>query len=133
MTKNMRAVMIFSLALFCAFAGLVGGWLLASNRTAERIDRVVAMQWGDGRYGRAFYGAQVYLVPVGKEYEVQARVLIGRGNDYFHELGNIGHVPTAAEAVAQFGKIEWRPDGLYIGDGQNFPVFLERSKLESHR
>jgi hypothetical protein len=129
----MRGAVLFSLALLCALASFVGGWLLAHHNDAERIDRVVAMQWGDGRYGPAFYGAQVYLVPTDKEYDVHARVWIGRGNDYFHELGKIGHAPTAADAVARFGVIEWRPDGLYVGGGRDFPVFLARARLESHR
>ncbi len=129
----MRALRVFLLAVLCALAGFVGGWSLASNRSAERIDRVVAMQWGDGRYGPAFYGAHVYLLPSGKEYEVRARVFAGRGNDYFHDLGQLGQVATPEEAVKRFGKIEWRTDGLHIGDGQSFPVFLERAKLEAHR
>jgi hypothetical protein len=129
----MRTTLLFVLAVVLVLAGFVTGWLMASNRSAERIDRVVAMQWGDGRYGKAFYGAHVYLIPSGNEYEVHARVLAGRGNDYFHELGLLGRVTMPEEAVARFGRIEWRADGLHIGDGQNFPVFLERAKLEAHR
>jgi len=131
--KPARLVVLACLALLCVLAGTVGGWRLATSRNAERVDRIIAMQWGDGRYGPAFYGAQVYLVPAGKGYDVEARVRIGRGNDSFHELGKIGHVPTAEEAVRRFGRIEWRPDGLHIGDGASFPVFLERARLESHR
>ncbi len=88
---------------------------------------------GDGRYGPAFYGAQVYLLPADGEYEVRARVMLGRGNDYFHDLGPLGRVATPEEAVGRFGTIQWRPDGLHIGDGQTFPVFLERARLEAHR
>lgn len=129
----MRTAGLLVLALLGTFAAFASGWMMASSRSAERIDRVVTMAWGDGRYGPAFYGAHVYLLPAGKEYEVHARVLVGRGNDYFHDLGQIGRVATAEEAVQRFGRTEWRPDGLHIGDGQNFPVFLERSRLEAHR
>jgi hypothetical protein len=129
----MRILVILISAGLMAFTAFIGGWVLAGHQEAERIDHVVAMSWGDGRYGKAFYGAHVYLISSGQEYEVHARVLLGRGNDYFHDLGLLGRVATPEDAVTQFGKIEWRPDGLHIGDGQNFPVFLERARLESHR
>jgi hypothetical protein len=90
------------------------------------------MSWGDGTYGPAFYGAYVYLEPITTGYSVQARVYIGRGNDYFHDCGQLGTVQTAPEAVAQWGEISWREDGLHIGTGTN-AYFLARSILEEHR
>jgi len=126
----------FTLFLAVAFiAALVGfgvGWVAASAKSATRLERVVAMSWDDGKYGSAFYGAHVYLEPVASGYSVRARVFIGRGNDYFHDCGELGRVATDADAVARWGRIEWREDGLHIGTGTNH-YFLARAQLESHR
>ena len=96
------------------------------------MERVVAMSWDDGKYGPAFYGAHVYLEPMASGRSVRARVFIGRGNDYFHDCGELGRVATDADAVARWGRIEWREDGLHIGTGTNH-YFLARAQLESHR
>jgi hypothetical protein len=112
--------------------GLVVGWLCAHTVSATRLDRVVAMSWGDGKYGPAFYGAHVYLEPTSGGYSVRARVEVGRGNGYFHDCGELGTARTDAEAVARWGTIEWRGDGLHIGSGTN-ESFLPRTTLESHR
>ena len=50
----------------------------------------------------------------------------------FHDCGELGRVKTAEEAVAKWGKIDWREDGLHIGTGTN-AFFLTRAKLEAHR
>ena len=90
------------------------------------------MSWGDGKYGLSFYGAHVYLEPQSSGYSVRARVHIGRGNDYYHDCGTLGTVQTDAEAVARWGAIQWREDGLHIGSGTNH-YFLARAEMESHR
>ena len=90
------------------------------------------MSWGDGKYGSAFYGAHVYLEPTSNGYSVQARVYIGRGNDYFHDCGELGTAQSDSEAVTKWGKIDWREDGLHIGNSTN-EFFLPRAKLESYR
>ena len=106
------------------------GGTLAWTRppTEARVDRVVAMAWGDGKYGKAFYGAQVYLEPVSGKYVVSARVHLGRGNDAYYDCGELGLANTADEAVARWGRIEFRADGLHIGD-----YLLSRELLEAHR
>ena len=99
------------------------------------MQRVVAMSWGDGKCGPAFYGAHVYLEPQASGYSVQARVYIGRSTGFlthFHDCGELGRVRTDAEAVARWGKIEWREDGLHIGTGTNH-FFMPRARLERHR
>ena len=108
------------------------GWISAAVHFARRVDRIVAMSWGDGRYGPAFYGAQVYLEPLDSGYSVRALVHIGRGNDMFHDFGEIGRAQSDADAVARWGTIDWREDGLHIGSGTN-EYFLPRAKVESHR
>ncbi len=112
--------------------GFAGGWVWARKAGSTRLERVVAMRWGDGKYGPAFYGAHVYLEPKADAYSVRARVWIGRGNSYFHDCGELGMVRTDAEAVARSGNIDWREDGLHIGGGTN-EYFLPRSRFENHR
>lgn len=90
------------------------------------------MSWGDGKYGPAFYGAQVYLKPLSSGHAVYALVHIGRGNDMFYDCGKLGEVRTDAEAVSRWGCIRWAEDGLHIGCGPD-EFFLPRATLESHR
>jgi hypothetical protein len=96
-------------------------------REAARAD-VVAMKWGDGKYGSAFYGACVYLQPAGSVYSVRGRIYIGPGAVQSHDCGQLGIVSSEAEAVERWGTIDWRPDGLHIGG-----YFLPRSVVEAHR
>ncbi len=105
---------------------------ISIERDAPDVSKLVAVSWGDGKYGKAFYGAFVYLEPREGGQSVKAQVQIGRGNPMFHECGELGHVATAEEAVAKWGKIDWQDDGLHIGTGTN-AFFLPRAKLESHR
>jgi hypothetical protein len=119
-------------AVISLLIGYVVGWGRASNVSETSLGRVVAMSWGDGKYGPSFYGAHVYLEPATSGYSVRARVYIGRGNDYFHDCGELGTVETDSEAVARWGRIDWREDGLHIGSGTN-QFFLPRAKMESHR
>jgi hypothetical protein len=116
------------LAALLAAAAFSAGWMLASRAGERRLDRVVAMQWGPGKYGEAFYGAHVFLEPAAGGYSVRARVYIGRGNDYFHDCGELGRAASDLEAVRKWGRIEFRPDGVHIGD-----YFLPRARLEAHR
>jgi hypothetical protein len=127
-----RFITYLIVATIALLVGFIVGWILANSVSATRLERVVAMSWGDGKYGSAFYGAHVFLEPRKSGYSVRARVHIGRGNDYFHDCGELGTVQTDAEAVARWGKIEWREDGLHIGNGTNH-YFLARAEMESHR
>jgi hypothetical protein len=111
--------------------GIVLGWLLLAIFGAQ--ETTIAMSWGDGKYGKEFYGAQVYLVPDGSEYSVRARILIGPDNGYYHDCEEIGRVTTVQEGVDRFGKIRWEEKGLSIGDPAAGGMFLPRVRLESHR
>lgn len=126
----MKRKIIFTGAFLSVF---LLGWLLAANKGEQQMERLVAVSWGDGKYGKAFYGAYVFLRPVtGGGYYVMARVQIGRGNPMFHDCDALGYVADPKEAVAKWGKIDWQEDGLHIGTGTN-AYFLPRAKLESHR
>lgn len=125
---------IAALIAVLGFAALMyaGGQLGATRAAERREERLVAVSWGDGRFGPAFYGAYVCAVPSDGGYSVSAHVKIGRGNATIHECGALGRVRTVEEAVARWGKIEWLDDGLHIGTGPN-QYFLARKDLESHR
>jgi len=127
-----KRILLGSLAAIVLLAGGAIGWFSANKVSATQLDRLVAVSWGDGKHGPAFYGAHVYLEPAGNEFSVRARVYIGRGNNYFHDCGELGRVQTDAEAVARWSNIAWTEDGLHIGNGTNH-YFLARSMFEDHR
>jgi hypothetical protein len=105
---------------------------IAADAAEKKEQQLVAVSWGDGRYGPAFYGAYVSAVPSDGGYSVRAHVKIGRGSWMIHDCGELGRVRTSEEAVARWGKVEWRDDGLHIGTGSD-QYFLARKDLESHR
>lgn len=129
----MPKVTTLLIAIFGALLiGFCAGWAVAISHSETQVQRIVAMSWGDSKYGSALYGAQVFLEPQSPGYAVVARVAIGRGGGYYHDLGELGRVATDKEAVAKWGKIDWREDGLHIGSGTN-QYFLTRTRLENHR
>ena len=128
--KRMGSLVI---ALICLIIGYALGWISPRINGDEAVQRIVAMSWGDGRYGKAFYGAEVYLEPAANGYSVRGRVWIAHGGDYYHDLGQLGTVTTPAEAVARWGSIQWSDTGLTIGPGNPNPFVFTRAQLESHR
>ena len=127
-----RFVPFFIVGVVALLVGYLVGAVVEGNASRKELGRLVAVSWGDGKYGPAFYGAHVYLEPVTSGYSVRARVYVGRGNDYYHDCGELGTVQTDAEAVARWGTISWSEDGLRIGSSTN-QYFLARAKLESGR
>jgi hypothetical protein len=121
------------LCFVCLAVGGSSGWVLSGIMGERAIDRTIAMSWGDSKYGKEFYGAQVYLVPVGSEYSVHARVFISPGGGYYHDFEEIGRAKTVKEAVERWGKITWWPEGLDIGDPAAGGIHYPRHRLESHR
>ena len=112
----------------CLFLGFAAGcWLFSHDRSGQ-VGDVVTMVWGDGKYGESFYGAQVWVEPVGSRFTVRARVHIGHGNSMYQDCGILGTEDTFPEAVRKWGKVDWQPDGLHIGS-----YFLPRAQMEAHR
>ncbi|MEO6953259.1 MAG: hypothetical protein ABI321_15775 [Polyangia bacterium] len=101
---------------------------LRAATPGSKQEATVAMAWGDGKYGPAFYGARVYEEPAQGGLAVFVTVAIGQGNGYEHDRVKLGTVATHAEAVAKYGHIDFRPDGLHVGDWT-----MPRDRLESHR
>lgn len=126
-----KLTLFYIVVIAAGTAGFCAGWIAANNRNETQLNRVVAMSWAGGLED-AFYGAHVYLEPLAVGFSVRARVQIGRGNPMFHDCGELGKVETTSEAVARWGRIDWREDGLHIGRGTNH-YFLSKGRLESHR
>ncbi|MCL2876739.1 MAG: hypothetical protein FWF12_10760 [Betaproteobacteria bacterium] len=112
---------------------LTGAYLYSSisHRPFQYVDKTIAISWGDGKNDKAFYGAQVYLVPMKNGFSVRARVII-HDSSRWHDCGELGIVETKEKAVAQWSHIDWQPEGLYIGTGEN-RHFTPRKRIESHR
>ena len=124
-----RAILYLSLIA----AGALVGW--GVNRMmwphdTSFVGRTVTVSWGDGKYGPAFYGAWVHTEPSGRGFSVHLWVCIGPGNPMWYDVGELGWVPTHADAVRDWGKVTWREEGLYVGTGD---YFVPRTKIESHR
>lgn len=104
------------------------------NTTGESatLENTIAMSWGDGKDGPAFYGCRVYVVPTKHGLDVCARILIDT-NNYVHDCGVIGHAATRADAVERWGTVMWRPDGVHIGRDDSGAYFLPQSTIEAHR
>jgi hypothetical protein len=131
------------LALVVAAAAFGVGHVVGSvgerDRAAADLDDTIAMSWGDGRYGKAFYGMRVFLEPgelasaSGPTVSVRAEVRIGRGNGMRYDAGPIGVASSRADAVARFGTITWREDGVHVGSPGHDEYMLERTRVEAHR
>lgn len=95
------------------------------------MDNLITVKWGDGKYGKAFYGAEVYFIKEEKSYSVKAKIRIGRENNYYHDCGVIGVVQSPEEAVEKYGEVTWTESGLLIGKEGTY--FLSRKEIEKHR
>ena len=95
-----RFVPYLTVAAVALVVGLAIGWVWASSVSEARLDRVVAMSWGDGKYKSSFYGAHVYLEPAADGYAVRARVYIGRGNDQSVTGSDLAFCPSPTPAAA---------------------------------
>src|SRR5687767_6660622 len=121
-----RPLTLFIVALLTGVVGFVAGWGAVAAKNSKRAGSVVAVSWGDAAHTKAYYGAFVYLRQKADHYSVRARVYLGRGGEPFHDCGELGKVQTPAEAVQRWGTIDWKPDGLHIGQ-----YFLARVELEN--
>src|SRR5262245_45252208 len=133
----LKRLLLLGVGALCGgLVGFVAGWL-EPRPSGQRVDRVVAMSWNDQEEGRPSYGAHVYLEPLDDAvgYSVQAQVFIDRGDEFFsyvHGMGELGRVATDEEAVARWGTIIWRDDGVQFGSDPDAP-FLSRAALRRGR
>jgi hypothetical protein len=140
---TMKKYLVPAVAVVVALAVAVFGYLHVTRvgwltERSDQLERLVAVSWGDGKYGKAFYGAYVYCEPrPDGQLDVKLAVRIGRGGPdgaYTHNPRTLGTVKNDEEAVARWGAITWSDRGLLVGGpanaaGQLFP----RHELENHR
>ena len=133
-TKCRRVISMIGkagMAFVILMAGVFFGKVWGHYENMAALERTIAIMWGDGKYGPAFYGAHVYMIPQNNDFSVRARVMIGEAG-YWHDCGELGRAESRPEAVAKWGTINWRADGLRIGAGEN-EHFTPRQRIESHR
>ena len=91
---------------------------------------LIAIKHIDGKYGKAFYGVEVFGKDVRNRIEVYARVHIG-GVDraYYHDCGKIGIAFNWQDAKEKFGNISF--DGSVLSIGNTYSI--KKEKYENHR
>lgn len=100
-------------------------------------ERLVAVSWGDGKYGKAHYGAYVHYEPrFNGTVNVKLTVRIGRGSlwrGYLHDARSIGTARDPVDAVARYGVLTWSEEGLRVGDAPGKGYLFPRAEMERHR
>ena len=91
---------------------------------------LIAVKHIDGKYGKAFYGVEVFGKEVGNRIEIYARIHIG-GVDkfYYHDCGKIGIAFNWQDAKEKFGNIS--VDGSHLSIGNTYSI--KKEKYENHR
>ena len=124
--KYKRILQYFSVLLFAVTVFFIGFYCGMDAYQSE----LIAVKHIDGKYGKAFYGVEVFGKDVGNRIVVSARVHIG-GIDraYYHDCGQIGFAWNWQEAKEKFGNIAFDGSVLSIGNSYSIP----KGKYENHR
>ena len=98
--------------------------------TDDYKSELIAVKHIDGKYGKAFYGVEVFGKEVGNRIEIYARIHIG-GVDkfYYHDCGKIGIAFNWQDAKEKFGNISF--DGSVLSIGNTYSI--KKEKYENHR
>ena len=123
---------------FAAISLAIAGFAFSTHffRAAARMDKLVAVSWGDGKYGKALYGAYVFYEEKDGQLVVKLSVRIDRGSfwtQYAHDTQTLGTVKDPVEAVARWGVITWTEEGLTVGMPPGPTHLFPRAELEQHR
>lgn len=105
-------------------------------RVATRLDKLVAVSWGDGKFGQALYGAYVFYEEKDGQLVVKLSVRIDRGSfwgQYAHDVRTLGIVKDPVEAVTRWGALSWSDQGLRVGSPSGPTYLFPRAELEQHR
>ena len=91
---------------------------------------LIAVKHIDGKYGKAFYGVEVFGKDAGNRIEVYARIHIG-GIDRWHgrDCGKIGIAKNWEDAREKFGDITF--DGSVLSIGSDYSI--KKEEYEKHR
>lgn len=124
--KNKRFLQYVGVVLLAVLIFFVGFYCGTDNYKSD----LIAVKHIDGKYGKAFYGVEVFGKDVGNKIEIYARIHIG-GIDrfYLHNCGKIGIAFSWQEAREKYGNISFDGTVLSIGNTYSIP----KEKYESHR
>ena len=112
--------------------------LLVYRANSMRLDyqTLIALSWGNSRYGPALLRAEIHATPLpGQQQQVSARVYIDRPGFWLSTEPApivLGKAKGHEDAVAQWGTIQWGPEGGRFGQGPQ-AVLLPQSVLDQHR
>ena len=124
--KNKRILQYLGIMLFGVLAFLIGFYCGTDDYKSD----LIAVKHIDGKYGKAFYGVEVWGKDIGNRIEIYARIHIG-GVDkfYYHDCGKIGIAKNWEDARAKFGDITF--DGSYLSIGSDY--YISKEEYEKHR
>ena len=124
--KNKRSLQYIGVVLLAVLIFFVGFYCGTDNYKSD----LIAVKHIDGKYGKAFYGVEVFGKDVGNKIEIYARIHIG-GIDrlYLHNCGKIGIAFSWQEAREKYGNINFDGSVLSIGNTCSIPM----EKYENHR
>ena len=123
MKRIFRYIGIILLAVLIFFVGFYCG-------IDDYKSDLIAVKHIDGKYGKAFYGVEVFGKDAGNRIEIYAKIHIG-GVDkfYYHDCGKIGIAGNWQEAKEKFGNISFDGSVLSVGNTYSIP----KEKYENHR
>ena len=124
--KNKRILQYLGIMLFGVLAFFIGFYCGIDDYKSD----LIAVKHIDGKYGKAFYGVEVFGKEVGNRIEIYARIHIG-GVDkfYYHDCGKIGIAFNWQDAKEKFGNIS--VDGSHLSIGNTYSIMKE--KYENQR
>ena len=123
MKRIFRYIGIILLAVLIFFVGFYCG-------IDDYKSDLIAVKHIDGKYGKAFYGVEVFGKNAGNRIEIYARIHIG-GVDkfYYHDCEKIGIAFNWQDAKEKFGNISFNGSLLSIGNTYS----IKKEKYENHR
>ena len=124
--KTKRILQYLGIMLFGVLAFFIGFYCGIDDYKSD----LIAVKHIDGKYGKAFYGVEVFGKDAGNRIEIYARIHIG-GVDkfYYHDCGKIGIAFNWQDAKEKFGNIS--VDGSHLLIGNTYSI--KKEKYENHR
>ncbi len=98
----------------------------------------VVLQWADAHHNdhtdgyKQFYGGHIYTVKRSNGLDVYCEIHIG-SPDYNHDCGHLGRVEDLKTARTLWGRMEWTPDAMIVGDLSDRGISVSRAEFQAHR
>jgi len=139
--KLLKNIVLFVALCLWTWLSFISGKIMSSidvsmdevEHARYKLENLVTVSRSpDWKYGKGFYTAVVIATPEnGTSYNVVCKVHVGNAN-YFEYI-ELGQTNSIAEALDNWGDIQWTDDSLIIGrDGPNQKV-ISREQIEKHR